>query len=265
MKRIRWESTILFAVLAIAVWAAFSPAQTPPPRDHHNLRGPGHDRDIEGNPEAQLGEAIFFDTNLSNPPGLSCASCHSPEAGFSNGNSYINDKFGTVPGATETRFGNRKPMTISYAWFVPRGPIFWRRRQNACEGGFFSDGRALSLEDQASVPMMNPNEMDNTVHGLPSSDLVVKKVTAASYSNLFGSAFGDGALSKPSATIFQMVRDSLAEFEKSRDVSPSPPNTTPTLTAKRNSRNPSSPGCVSSPARSPAGPGARPITKALSA
>jgi cytochrome c peroxidase len=222
MKRIGWQSTILVATLALAAWAAFSPAQTPPPpppppRDHNGPRGPGRQRN---EPEFQLGQAIFFDKNLSNPPGVSCATCHSPDTGFSNANSYINDKFGTVPGAIPTRFGNRKPMTISYAWFTPAGPTFWRRRQNAWEGGFFSDGRADSLQDQASVPMTNPNEMDNTLHGLPSPDLVVKKVTAASYANLFNSAFGAGSLAKPSATIFQMIRDSLTEFEKSRDVSP---------------------------------------------
>jgi cytochrome c peroxidase len=230
LKRIRWQSTILFALLALAARPAFSPAQIPNgPRDHNgppNNRGPGRGRAvaIADNPQAQLGEAIFFDTNLSNPPGVSCASCHSPDAGFSNPSSYINDKYGTAPGAIPTRFGNRKPMTISYSWFTPRGPTFWRRRtstgQGAWEGGFFSDGRALSLEAQAGAPMMNPNEMDNTLHGLPNSDLVVKKVAAASYANLFNTAFGTGALAKPTANIFQMVRDSLAEFERSREVSP---------------------------------------------
>jgi cytochrome c peroxidase len=68
--------------------------------------------------------------------------------------------------------------------------------------------------------MTNPNEMDNLVHGLPSPDLVVKKVTAASYANLFESAFGSGALTKPSANIFLMIRQSIATYERSRDVSP---------------------------------------------
>jgi cytochrome c peroxidase len=227
MRSVHWKSTILFAALALAGWADFSlaqpappPADNPPPRN--GRRGPG--RSIADSAIAQLGQAIFFDTNLSNPPGISCARCHAPDAGFSYPSSYINDKYGTVPGATASRFGNRKPMTISYSWFVPRGPTFWRRRVNggegAWEGGFFSDGRARTLEDQAGLPMMNANEMDNNVHGLPSVDLVVRKVDGASYSNLFNSAFGSNALAKPPATIFQMVRDSLAEFERSREVSP---------------------------------------------
>jgi cytochrome c peroxidase len=111
-------------------------------------------------------------------------------------------------------------MTISYAWFVPQGPTFWRRRENAWEGGFFSDGRAQSLEDQASIPMMSPNEMDNVEHGLASPDLVVRKVVGATYASQFEQAFGAGALAKPSKEIFQMIRQSLAAYERSRDVSP---------------------------------------------
>jgi cytochrome c peroxidase len=167
-----------------------------------------------------LGQAIFFDHNISEPSGMACSSCHSPNTGFSNPNSYINDKYGAVPGVIQDRFGSRKPMTISYAWFVPDGPTFWRRRQNAWEGGFFSDGRAQSLEDQARVPMTNVNEMNNAVHGLPNSELVVRKVLAGSYTRLFTPAFGSDALTKSSSDIFQMICQSLAAFERSRDVSP---------------------------------------------
>jgi cytochrome c peroxidase len=125
-----------------------------------------------------------------------------------------------VPGIVQSRTGSRKPMTISYAWFVPSGPTFWRRRQGAWEGGFFADGRAQTLEDQASVPMLNPNEMDNVVHGLASPDLVVRKILAGTYTNLFTEAFGNDALTKSSDDIFRMIRQSIAAYEKSRDVSP---------------------------------------------
>jgi cytochrome c peroxidase len=87
-------------------------------------------------------------------------------------------------------------------------------------GGFFSDGRAQDLEDQAGQPMLNPNEMDNVLHGLPSSELVVRKVLAASYAGLFKEAFGNDALTQSSEDIFRMVRQSIAAYEKSRDVSP---------------------------------------------
>jgi cytochrome c peroxidase len=169
---------------------------------------------------AQLGRAIFFDTNLSNPTGMACASCHAPAAGFTFPNSNINQQFGPVPGVIQGRFGSRKPMTISYSWFVPEGPTFWNRRLQAWEGGFFSDGRAASLVDQAGMPMLNPDEMNNDLHGLASPALVVRKVATSSYANLFRQAFGDGALAESQDDIFLMIRQSLAAFERSRDVSP---------------------------------------------
>jgi cytochrome c peroxidase len=55
---------------------------------------------------------------------------------------------------------------------------------------------------------------------LASPDLVVRKVVTGSYSNLFEQAFGADALSKSSADIFRMIRQAIAEYEKSRDVSP---------------------------------------------
>ena len=41
---------------------------------------------IEVNPElAALGQRLFFDPRLSGDASISCASCHSPEHGFSDG------------------------------------------------------------------------------------------------------------------------------------------------------------------------------------
>ena len=37
-----------------------------------------------------LGRLIFFDTNLSEPPGQSCATCHDPAAGWTGPNAEIN-------------------------------------------------------------------------------------------------------------------------------------------------------------------------------
>lgn len=45
-------------------------------------------QDPTPDPEAMiaLGKAIFFDANLSLPPGQSCATCHDPAAGFADPN-----------------------------------------------------------------------------------------------------------------------------------------------------------------------------------
>ena len=41
-------------------------------------------------PIEQLGKQLFFDTNLSTPPGQSCAACHAPEVGFTGPISELN-------------------------------------------------------------------------------------------------------------------------------------------------------------------------------
>ncbi len=226
---------ILVVLAAVAfAWLMVSTAHQSAYALDRNGSGPFDDRPPSNRPPApgggfgggrnspvvQLGKAIFFDTNISNPSGMSCARCHSPAAGFSYPDSYVNRAYGTVPGAISDRFGSRKPMTISYAWFVPDGQPFWNRRQHAWMGGFFADGRADDLEDQATMPMTNPNEMNNVLHGLASTDTVVKKISTGSYTSLFKSAFGNDALSKPASDILPLIRQAIFAYERSREVSP---------------------------------------------
>ncbi|MFT7497320.1 MAG: cytochrome c peroxidase, partial [Urechidicola sp.] len=65
--------------------------------------------------QAALGEKIYFDTNLSNPPGQSCASCHLSTAGFADPDSDQPTSEGAIAG----RFGNRNSPTASYANQTP--------------------------------------------------------------------------------------------------------------------------------------------------
>jgi len=54
----------------------------------------------------ELGKKLFFDKNLSTPPGQACAGCHEPEAGFGNPDQ-------TLPvsrGVYNDRFGNRNDL-----------------------------------------------------------------------------------------------------------------------------------------------------------
>ena len=57
----------------------------------------------------QLGKNLFFDANLSTPPGMSCAACHAAEAGWTGPQSSINAAGAIYPGVVHTRAGNRKP------------------------------------------------------------------------------------------------------------------------------------------------------------
>jgi cytochrome c peroxidase len=62
-----------------------------------------------------LGQKLFSDTNFSNPPGLSCESCHSP------GHALVDpdDNRPVSEGAITGRFGIRNSPTVSYARFIP--------------------------------------------------------------------------------------------------------------------------------------------------
>ena len=60
-------------------------------------------------PMARLGNHLFFDENLSTPPGQSCAGCHGPEVCFTGPISEINAHEAVHEGAVNGRFSNRKP------------------------------------------------------------------------------------------------------------------------------------------------------------
>jgi cytochrome c peroxidase len=70
-------------------------------------------------PLQALGERLFFDPNLSNPPGQACAECHDPEAGWGGPDSAVNAAESVYEGAVHVRSGNRKPPTSAYAGFGP--------------------------------------------------------------------------------------------------------------------------------------------------
>ena len=72
----------------------------------------------------QLGKGIFFDKTLSNPIGLSCATCHLPSAGVTGESSAVNKAAGPMPGVVPGRFGHRKPQAVPYATFSPYGPYY---------------------------------------------------------------------------------------------------------------------------------------------
>lgn len=163
---------------------------------------------------AQLGQALFNDTTLSNPAGVSCATCHTQAAGWTNGNSNVNLNLGPVPGAVAGRFGNRRPPTISYAAFMTVGPPVFVPAFFSYAGGFFYDGRAATLLAQASAPIQNPNEMNNTPAG------VVQAIAKGPNARLFQEAFGVSITSLTVDTAFADVTEAITAFENSPVVSP---------------------------------------------
>jgi len=97
----------------------------------------------ENNPQTaekiRLGEALFFDPNLSACGTIACASCHIPEKGFSD-EQQISDG---CEGAT----GRRNSNTVYNTAYLSH--LFW-------------DGRVQTLEQQALGPVVDGAEMANT-------------------------------------------------------------------------------------------------------
>jgi cytochrome c peroxidase len=168
-------------------------------------------------PIEELGKNLFFDQNLSTPPGMSCAACHGPEVGFTGPVEAINAAGAVYPGAVHTRFGNRKPPTAAYGGDSP--PLYLDEDGETWEGGMFWDGRATGwllgdpLAEQAMGPFLNPLEQNN-----PDAAQVILKVSQSSYAKLFEQVWGPGSLADvPSA--YQKVGRSIAAFERSKQVS----------------------------------------------
>lgn len=172
-------------------------------------------------PIEELGKALFFDTNLSTPPGQSCAACHGPEVGFTGPVEAVNAAGAVYPGAVHTRFGNRKPPAAAYAGFAE--VLHFSEVDGVWEGGSFWDGRATGwtlgdpLAEQAMGPFLNPLEQNN-----PNARLVVGKVSRGGYAALFRQVWGADSL-KPGADVnlaYERFARSIAAYERSAEVNP---------------------------------------------
>ena len=168
-------------------------------------RSPGaSDRGLT--PQERLGKQIFFDTNLSEPRGLSCSSCHAPEQDFSGNNAGT---FGAALGSRPGISGLRNTPGLSYASFTP--PFHFEKDENGKlipVGGFFRDGRADSLAAQAEKPLFNPREMNNSD---PRS--LAGKMAAGSYAAFFRQLGGQDIFAHPDRAL-AVAAQALQAFER---------------------------------------------------
>ena len=151
-----------------------------------------------------LGEKIFNDTNLSEPRGTACVSCHTPSTGFANLNgSRIGVPLGSLPNA----FGSRSVMQNSYSSFTP--PFGFRVLNGDVDpiGGLFWDGRADTLAQQAQKPFLATNEMNNK-----DGASVVAKIAAGPYAKIMTDLYGKDIFKNPTLA-FTRVGEALAAFE----------------------------------------------------
>ncbi len=166
------------------------------------------------NPKETLGKLLFFDTKLSEPAGMSCATCHDPTRAFQSGRELT-----LADGSKKVFTGPREIPTISYAaWsYTPMREVVddeFFEDEVVKQGGFFADGRAESLAKQMEGPLFNLLEMANT-----SREQVAEKVRKADYRAYFEQVFGKKALENTDSTIAAMG-DALTAYQKSKEVSP---------------------------------------------
>src|SRR5262245_24458278 len=127
----------------------------------------------------ELGKQLYFDARLSQDNTVSCASCHDPAKGWSNGESVATGIGGQKGGRSAPAIAN-----AAYQKFQ-----FW-------------DGRALELEGQALGPIQNPIEMNMKL-----TDVIPKINKIDGYRRQFQEVFGGEATS-------EHVAQAIASFER---------------------------------------------------
>jgi cytochrome c peroxidase len=167
---------------------------------------------------APVGEQLYFDSTLSAPPQMSCATCHDPEAGFTGPVSEINASTAVYPGTIEHRFGNRKPPSAAYAGDSPN--LYYDEGDDVWVGGMFWDGRASGwtlgdpLAEQAMGPFLNPVEQN-----LPTAQVLCNLVRSADYGDEFMSLWGYSFINcgRQAGTIHEKIGLTIAAFERSAE------------------------------------------------
>ncbi|HKG22901.1 MAG TPA: cytochrome-c peroxidase, partial [Blastocatellia bacterium] len=138
----------------------------------------------------ELGRLLFFDPVVSGANDVSCATCHHPDLGFSDGRGQSMGRGGQGIGAG--RAGGA---------IVRRGaPSLWNSAFNHRQ---FWDGRAADLEEQALGPIKDEKEMAENPE-----TLVAELKAIPEYERRFDAAFGGSGVS------IDNVLKAIASFER---------------------------------------------------
>jgi len=133
----------------------------------------------------ELGRQLYFDPRVSLDGSVSCATCHNPDKGWTDGLS--------VSTGIDSLRGNRNAPTVTNTAYGKS--MFW-------------DGREPSLETQALGPMINPVEMGN-----PDHMMVVERIREIpGYREQFAKVFGTNV------TLDGMAK-AIATFERVASLS----------------------------------------------
>ena len=128
----------------------------------------------------ELGKALFFDPRLSGSKWISCATCHNPALGWSDG-------LPTAIGNDMKALGRATPTILNTAY---------QKRQ-------FWDGRAKTLEEQALGPIVAEGEMNGNI------DEVLERLAAIpGYVKMFENAYPGEGITK------HTLAKAIANFER---------------------------------------------------
>lgn len=158
-----------------------------------------------------LGEALFHDPNLSKNRSQSCSTCHAPGAGFVDARQADLVGSDVSLGDDGQSLGGRNAPTAGYAALTPP---FSKGSDGEYRGGFFWDGRARTLEDQAGGPPLNPVEM-----GMPDKAAVISRLREdPSYDRSFRVLYGRSVF-QDDETAYSAMVNALAEYERGPEFS----------------------------------------------
>jgi len=164
---------------------------------------------------AELGRKIFADTALSASGSQSCGSCHVAAFAFTADRTAAGPDHGSVvplggPGMDLPGF--RDAPSLMYLSF---SPDFHFDSDGSPNGGFFRDGRAGTLADQAVDPFITPFEMANA-----DAAAVIARLRTRPYIADFIALYGAAVLDEPD-TALKRIGAALAAFEtESSDFHP---------------------------------------------
>lgn len=160
---------------------------------------------------ADLGKMLFHDTLLSATRTQSCATCHDPEYAFTDPRPNQVGRAVSI-GDNGQSHGDRHTPSLSYAFL---SPAFHTDDKGRHRGGQFWDGRASDLQEQAALPILNPDEM-----GMSDAESVVARIKEdESYPHLFKSVYGEAAL-KDTQTAFTNLTHALAAYQQTEEFAP---------------------------------------------
>jgi cytochrome c peroxidase len=151
--------------------------------------------------QGDIGRQVFNDMSLSASGRMSCATCHNADSAHGPSNGLA----AQLGGSRLDVSGTRASPSIRY---LATNTAFRFEADGTPTGGFFWDGRATTLQDQAGRPFLTAHEMANA-----NVVDVVDKLSRATYAEQFKSVFGQDIFSRPDDAFARMTL-ALQQFQR---------------------------------------------------